>query len=376
MSLQRSLIDITVPMLAVLEADRVCIAQLQSQIMDLERSLSDLRLEQSIVQQRLDAYEYPVLTLPNEITSEIFLHILPPYPHFPPLAGALSPILLTQICRRWQEIALGIPKLWSAISSPAECTSHGESRMVRLWLERSGSSPLDLTLGRYGQSPHVSVVEALILQRARWKHLKVTHHADTHPTFDGPMPLLRHLQLSSSVGRSMGTVSISQAPLLRTVVLDDVAASHVTLLPWAQLTSLTLSNVYPSECFPILVQTLNLVHCDLGLHPGPDLGHRRDIPLLCLDSLVMSDVGRRPVTNLLPTLIVPALRRLEIPEYFLEPNPIDSLKTFISKSGCKLEELHLTGAVSVPGNSYRRAFPLLWLLSKGDDEGGDSVESD
>ncbi|KAJ7641164.1 hypothetical protein FB45DRAFT_712335, partial [Roridomyces roridus] len=57
----------------------------------------------------------PVLTLPNEITSEIFVHFLPPYPVCPPMTGLDSPTSLTHICRQWREIALATPKLWRAI---------------------------------------------------------------------------------------------------------------------------------------------------------------------------------------------------------------------------------------------------------------------
>ncbi|KAJ7235301.1 hypothetical protein B0H12DRAFT_149278 [Mycena haematopus] len=61
-------------MLTGLEADRARVAAINAQMADLENSLSALRLEQVQVQSRLDSYKYPVLTLPNEITSEIFIH--------------------------------------------------------------------------------------------------------------------------------------------------------------------------------------------------------------------------------------------------------------------------------------------------------------
>ncbi|KAJ7871612.1 hypothetical protein B0H13DRAFT_2554411 [Mycena leptocephala] len=84
-------------MLSGLEADRTRIADLDAQISDLERSLSALREEKNLAQERLDSYKYPVLTLPNEIVSNIFVHFLPAYPEYPPLAGLLSPTLLTHI---------------------------------------------------------------------------------------------------------------------------------------------------------------------------------------------------------------------------------------------------------------------------------------
>ncbi|KAJ7231501.1 hypothetical protein C8J57DRAFT_967491, partial [Mycena rebaudengoi] len=58
---------------------------------------------------------YPVLTLPTDITSEIFTHFLPTYPLCSLINGLLSPMLLGQICHQWRDIALGTPRLWSAI---------------------------------------------------------------------------------------------------------------------------------------------------------------------------------------------------------------------------------------------------------------------
>ncbi|KAJ7897415.1 hypothetical protein B0H13DRAFT_2521789 [Mycena leptocephala] len=79
-------------MLAALDTDRTRVADIEAQILDLERSLSALRDEKALVQERLDAYKYPVLTLPSEIISEIFIHFLPTYP-LPPLIGIFSPSL-------------------------------------------------------------------------------------------------------------------------------------------------------------------------------------------------------------------------------------------------------------------------------------------
>ncbi|KAJ7720927.1 hypothetical protein B0H16DRAFT_1386558, partial [Mycena metata] len=93
-------------------ADRTRIAVIKAKILELERLLSSLNEEKDILQDRLDAYTYPVLTLPNEIVSEIFIHFLPVYPKTPPMIGRSSPNVLGQICRRWREIAFGTPALW------------------------------------------------------------------------------------------------------------------------------------------------------------------------------------------------------------------------------------------------------------------------
>ncbi|KAJ6474423.1 hypothetical protein C8R47DRAFT_708876 [Mycena vitilis] len=103
-------------MLAHLEADRVRVAELEAHIVELQRSLAVLQSEKVSAQERLASYKYPVLTVPNELISEIFIHFLPAYPVCPPLTGPRSPAVLTQICHRWREVALSTPSLWRALS--------------------------------------------------------------------------------------------------------------------------------------------------------------------------------------------------------------------------------------------------------------------
>ncbi|KAJ7074016.1 hypothetical protein C8F01DRAFT_1242294 [Mycena amicta] len=96
-------------------ADRTRLSVLNTQIEQLRIALNAVFSEQTLIQDRLDAYTYPVLTLPNEIVSEIFIQYLSSYPSCPPLLGEGSPTKLAQICRRWREIAHATPALWRAI---------------------------------------------------------------------------------------------------------------------------------------------------------------------------------------------------------------------------------------------------------------------
>jgi hypothetical protein len=204
-----------------------------------------------------------------------------------------------------------------------------------------------------------AILAAVVPHRARWEHLELEGLSPSHfPIIEGPMPQLRYLDLEFWEYPATDVLAFREVPVLRTVLLNDVAISRI-ILPWAQLTSLALLNVYPRECILVLQKTLNLVHCELevyfdsvNVHPGPD------IPLPYLESLVISELDS-PVTDFLTTFIVPALRHLEIPEDFIEPDPIQSLTGLISKSGCKLEEVHITGQRLLPQDSYRQAFPSI-----------------
>jgi hypothetical protein len=144
-------------------------------------------------------------------------------------------------------------------------------------------------------------------------------------------------------------VSFLEAPLLRTVVLN--AASETVALPWAQLTSLTLSRVSPQYCTPILRQTSSLVHCVLEFRESPEAVDLLDVTLLYLQSLTLDGIGS---SKYLDTLIVPALRNLRILDSYLEP---EYIHTFVGKSGCKLQKLCITDADSTFKDYFRKTFP-------------------
>jgi hypothetical protein len=341
-------------MLPGLEADCARVADPPAQ--------AALQEENILAQERLDSYKYPVLTLPNEIVSEIFMHFLPAYPFFPPLTGLLSPTLLTHICRTWREIALSTPALWCTIGIPYDdgIPLKQKAHIFDIWLKRSRFCPLSLQLGR---GIVLKILAAVVPHRARWERLKLAYPSPSHLPIiiDGPIPLLRHLDLCLSGAGMTEVFAFRDVPLLRSVILDAVAVTSI-ILPWAQLTSLTLSDVYPRECVPVLQKTSNLVCCELKVWFQVDSDNDQlgpDITLPYLESLRIGQCGATPVTDLLGTFIVPALRSLKIPEEFLRPSPIDSLTGFISKSGCKPEEVYITGPRSLPKQSYRKAFPSI-----------------
>ncbi|KAJ6578037.1 hypothetical protein B0H19DRAFT_574111 [Mycena capillaripes] len=362
-------------MLVELEVDRARIAGLEAQISILERSISELRMEKSHVQDRLDSYKYPVLTLPNEIVSEIFIHFLPNYPYAPPLIGILSPNILTQICGKWREIALGTSALWRAV---AALSSGVQTHLIDIWLKRSRCSPLSLQVDVGDAEVNTEVLAAVVPHHSRWEHLILRISPPLLPVIEGPTPLLRHLSLTIEPNPdAVDAITFSDAPLLRTVRLNDYAAAKV-ILPCAQLTTLILFHVYPDECVPILQQTSNLIHCELDMLKGIVTSDQAgpNLMLPYLESLTLTAPLHDRVTDFLGTFIVPALCALEIPESFLEPGPIDSLAAFVSKSGCRLEEVHITGKRSVPERSYHETFPSIPKFSfSGPCVGSESEEN-
>ncbi|KAJ7174066.1 hypothetical protein C8R43DRAFT_873594 [Mycena crocata] len=323
---------------------------------------------------------YPVLTLPNEITSEIFLRFLPEYPLCPPLIGSLSPTLLTHICRQWRVIAIANPALWRAISlsfrQPDRNNHEQKIALMTVWLARSGALPLSIRISiqcMHDDCMHShGCMESLIHHRSRWEYLQVTDVLPHPlPSFAGSAPLLQQLEFSgSSWANTLEDYQVASdvAPLLRTAILGRELVPIITL-PWLQLTSLTLLCVYSSECTLILPHTKNLVHCALALWttsgPQAPVDVQPDLTLPRLESLVMmtwtEDVY--PSKHYLDSLILPALRKLVVEDECLGVDPIGSLTSFISRSGCKLQELCITGPMSVPEDLYRKGLPSISNLT-------------
>ncbi|KAJ7148418.1 hypothetical protein C8R43DRAFT_518364 [Mycena crocata] len=356
---------------AALEADRARVAVIDAQILTLEESIRLLRIQKQPIQDRLDACKYPVLTLPTEITSEIFTQFLPLYPSCPPMTGSSSPTLLTHICRRWRNIALANPALWRAIALDATHAKDGAQELLKLWLNRSGCRPISIYVEADGTHLY-EAIQLLNVHRARWEHLELLWIApETISLFSGPVPtpLLRNLQISMDEPSSPA-LRFDEAPLLRSAFLGYNASTDVNL-HWQQLTSLNFTPVFASDCTTILQETVNLLHCRLSLFPvasgGPASNEEAEVVLPQLESLEVHGIDvfadTRPVTEYLATLIAPALRRLEVQEDFLGSDPSPPLAAFISKSGCNLQELQIIGRQSLPEDSYHNAFPSISNIS-------------
>ncbi|KAJ7239200.1 hypothetical protein B0H12DRAFT_82450 [Mycena haematopus] len=355
-------------MLDSLQADRLRLLDLEAQIMDLEHSLSALRAEQDLVKERLDTYKYPVLTLPNELTSEIFIHFLPVYPVPPPLTGLASPTCLTHICRQWREVALATPALWRAIGFDHEfITYEWDHHIFDAWIGRSGSCPLSIDMSCYDSQVLDEMIanSSLAMTTARWEHLKLAVPLSSLPRIGSSMPMLHSLDLVASSPDDSDTFTFHEVPQLRTAVLLGYATAKITL-PWIHLTCLTLNYVRINRCVQILTQALNLVQCallldDRQLVNEPTLDGLT-IALPCLESLVLGTQFSQviAVAGFIHRFVVPALCRLELEEVILGAEPIPALDLLVSKSGCSLQAVIITSRITKErSREYRLAFPSI-----------------
>ncbi|KAJ7604208.1 hypothetical protein FB45DRAFT_1070672 [Roridomyces roridus] len=363
----------------------------RARIAEIDAQLHLLQMERAVHQKQLDDYTYPVLSLPNEITSEIFIQCLPSYPACPPLKGPLSPTSLTHVCRQWRDIALATPQLWRAITFEAP----GEDRTAWTWLERSGSCPLSINVSyqRYTGSLVDTALAAILLHRKQWEYAVLTIQGQQVALLQGPMPLLCELTLhapdSFTESSRRPSANACDFPRLRTLSLscfDDLG----NWLPWSQLTSLTLMHTYSPTYLSTLRGAVNLVHLKL-IYCVQD-SHRQcpDVNLPRLETLIMVDPDG-DFHQGLSVFTLPSLRSLQVPATFLNSDRIETFASLVSRSGCtELRKVLITGEfrLRISKRVFRRRFPAItfvfnsgynWAKRRpGDEEdsGGSGSESE
>ncbi|OBZ79098.1 hypothetical protein A0H81_00283 [Grifola frondosa] len=157
-----------------------------------------------------------VSKIPSEILCHIFRYVPSAYDYashiayksnpsyiteYPPfmwpdngLRSTRELIPITRVCRRWREIALGSPLLWSSISDPSDSAA-------LTYLERAGGSvPLTVYLGRISTQFCRNVFDSHIL-RLRELHVMLWYtpglRSSSFPRyFNSPAPELENLTIS------------------------------------------------------------------------------------------------------------------------------------------------------------------------------------
>ncbi|KAJ6478118.1 hypothetical protein C8R47DRAFT_1051352 [Mycena vitilis] len=232
----------------------------------------------------LSSLTYPVLTIPVEITAEIFLHCLPEYPTHP--NESIAPMLLLRICRRWRDIALGESRLWSSLKIGCAALRRVAEEE---WLSRAGGPPQFHTL-----QPNILAQSADLMEECDF------------PSWEPPC----------------------RDPF------SEVTPRHYFTAAFAQLTSLTLSEGFCSEqCVEILRRLPRLLHCNFeGVSEHENALNDTRPPLVHanLQSLTLHH-GELDRCALFNWLDLPALRTLHLTGAVMQPDT-ELLVSFIRRS--------------------------------------------
>ncbi|KAG6817185.1 hypothetical protein H0H87_011887 [Tephrocybe sp. NHM501043] len=314
----------------------------------------------------------PMSRLPPEILSRIFalclnddLSASPSVSHAPLLPGRIS--------RRWRDISISTPELWTSFHLHLEDLHSDEAskateinHALELWVGRSGSLPLSLGLycSAFGRMVHTMrpLVKHLIAYSPRCRrfvlHLGQMRRNPTRPYQGYPwfrlpsrssFPFLEEVDLDLPFRDALAFLgpAINSTPRLRDISLAGTPPSLLTVLPHStlgQLTDLRTTSVESVQgCCEILNLSPRLRSCrfDLRVDERGVATKQALAPILHreLDKLY---VGPTDLETFFDSVTLPALQTLSINA--VEQKGRWSQRSFIdffNRSQCSLTKLSL-----------------------------------
>ena len=351
----------------LLELPTSRLEELSTQLQDLDEQSTQIRNEQSSLLLFISKHRALISLirkLPIDILQEIFIACLPTN-HNPVMSRWEPPILLTQVCSSWRNVAHSTPQLWKSIHIAVPCTKTGRystehhqnvssttivhfdrrSEAVQEWLNRSATYPLDISLGHWVTSAvdgfYDEIIDSLIRFSERWREIRLSApYQALLPIASLPpskFPLLETLSLNCPPvhpalfgqldPQSVWTTSgILKASNLRDLWLRGLWLTHrngdVTRLPinWGQLTNISLegiswgssSSLSISRAYTLLSLCRNLITCrlEIGIN-NEELGSTW--PLISLPFLTKLSVREETtgLSRLFTLLHLPSLNYIE-----------------------------------------------------------------
>ncbi|KAJ7685645.1 hypothetical protein DFH06DRAFT_1029461 [Mycena polygramma] len=299
-------------------------------------------------------------TVPTEILAEIFIHCLPGDDFVVPDL-ATTPLILCGICRRWREVAISTPRLWSSLRIDFDIMRRRqvyETQFYQMWLSRAGGYPLSLSLRDERDVPAGlvdSLLKTIVGLSRQWRQIEVDMGeslANFISLAETKFPLLEKLELFNPDA----PISFCEAPKLHTVSIYRYS-THIQL-PWHQLTTVCCYDVPIHSCLQILRDSPNLLDGDFQVQlegnpsalPSSILQHNHLQRLELGTTYDDLDANRNPMT-ILHCLKIPGLQNLTVDFFDLQllpPTHISSFLSFVSRSSCQLHTLNLAYMPTTP----------------------------
>ncbi|KAJ7459437.1 hypothetical protein B0H11DRAFT_171458 [Mycena galericulata] len=299
---------------------------------------------------------YPVLTLPVEITTEIFLRCLPDSisssgkKYRTPLDE--PPNLLTRVCRDWRAIAISTPSLWSHVhlefgGNDGLRTGYIDSwwiSRIETWLSRAQTQPLSIIISNLNHlEPHEALVGLLDSHYLRWRDLTLKlpfSRFYDFPTHES-LPMLVRLNLEAHrIPPVIHTpiTAFQHARILDSVYLGRGLLPSYFALSWGQISSLEVATMSAEDCLECLCCTPKVAKCVFEIQePLISAALISVPPLLHLRSLTLT--GRGP-TTIFPYTSMPALEELDLAGT-LSAGDLLGVGFFVARSACQLRRLRL-----------------------------------
>ncbi|KAF7357473.1 hypothetical protein MSAN_01343500 [Mycena sanguinolenta] len=242
----------------------------------------------------------PIYGLPVELLVEIFEHAIEDETHIRDVYR------ITQVCSDWREIAHRTPRLWTRLLKIGLCTEQsGEG--LKAWLSRSAPLPLRICFIRQRH-------DFRDVNRGTWEEaLKAAprfHAFKFYSASETPS--------AAGLGNALpipyeSTMPVFTAPRLRKLTLKHVGAPVQVVVPWTQLTELTLRCNWPEATFEVLSRCANLITASITFRGFewslPAAKHNLPIRFRQLHALTLC---LKSDTHPLDHLSTPVLQKLQL----------------------------------------------------------------
>ncbi|KAJ7628646.1 hypothetical protein FB45DRAFT_918853 [Roridomyces roridus] len=210
----------------------------------------------------------PIRHLPPELLLTIFSFATPEKTDHACLSFTVR--RMSQVCRRWRTIVLGASQLWSTVLLTLVKASHVAH--LKLYASNAQTLPLTIRCPEFSKKLRVKLTDL----SCRWRDITLesigTSQLDELNAVRGKIPFLKslHIRVLSPREGWQTNDAFEHAPSLRRVVFtirEEYIWPFSFILPWTQITSLTL---YPitlsvfSECIRNCPQLLFL---DVNIRP-------------------------------------------------------------------------------------------------------------
>ncbi|KAF8169001.1 hypothetical protein K438DRAFT_1855973 [Mycena galopus ATCC 62051] len=323
------------------------IAEIEHSIANIESQLVSLRADKEQLQLTLSTCSsivYPVLTVPPEIMSAIFLHG----------ASEWTTILhnnlrLAGVCRAWQDVVVSTCELWTSIA--LDCRRGGDpATILKTWLTRSGGLPLDLRI-RFtpNETNTLLTLDSIVLC------LKA---------LPSSLPLLKRLVIEGDVTlEEADNGHLVSAPQFRELNLDVPFVMYQLALPLSGITTLSLSGSSAAGISQILAFTPDLEV--LAIFIDDFEPHSLYTPC----SLTRLHTLRFHATippHVLDQLYAPALTHLVFdgfPDLNSDTTVGGAMDSLIARSGCTIHSLEVLRADHEGAVIWARRLPTLTDLT-------------
>ncbi|KAE9404639.1 hypothetical protein BT96DRAFT_1071364 [Gymnopus androsaceus JB14] len=325
----------------------------------LQSMITAIRTKREIVKMEMAKYKSllaPVRRMPNEILNHIFVL----YAHlqrneFTSYGWSFPGLSVALVCRRWRDVALTCPDLWSSITiSLDEDSSHFKDI----------TDATEICLAENASLEHyvdvIALLQKVVQHSRRWT--RVDFCSDDVPYVrqtlsNANFANLEILELGTFADPVLMIPLIFGAlPKLQELKLEVPFFEVPMSLPWAQIRTLHFGPRYEAEISGVLDLCTSLQQLCYDTKPEPahhPISHRSTtIQSFMLNATSWTSTGYQDVQLTLSGLDLPSLTTLCLKSrrQFIDDKewPNDALTSFITRSACSITNLTL---VNIPLDS-------------------------